>query len=83
MSFLIQFILPYILLYKYIALFVITFLASIALPIPAGGLLVASAAFASQGYFNIVKVIIVVIIANVLGDNVCYWLTRIFGIKIF
>ena len=82
MSFLIQFILPYVLLYKYIALFVITFFASIALPIPAGGLLVASAAFASQGYFNILKVIIVVIIANVLGDSVCYWLTRIFGIKI-
>ena len=82
MSFLVQIILPYVLLYKYVALFVITFLASIALPIPAGALLVASAAFASQGYFNIVEVIVVVIIANILGDNVCYWLTRFFGIKV-
>ncbi len=82
MNFLIQIILPYILLYKYSALFVITFLASIAIPIPAGSLLIASAAFASQGYFNIVVVIIVVFLANVLGDNTCYWLTRFYGIKI-
>ncbi len=82
MSFLAQTILPYILLYKYTALFVITFLAALAIPIPAGTLLVASAAFASQGYFNIVVLIIVVTIANMAGDNLSFWLARIYGKKL-
>ncbi len=82
MDYLAQAILPYVLLYKYWALFVITFLASLALPIPAGTLLVASSAFAAQGYFNIAIVITVVIVANILGDNVLYWLARLYGEKI-
>ena len=82
MNFLVQLILPYILLYKYVALFLITFFASIALPVPAGTLLVASSAFASQGYFNIYIVILVAMLASILGDNVCYWLTYFFGLKV-
>lgn len=82
MDYLAQAILPYVLLYKYWALFIITFLASLALPIPAGTLLVASSAFAVQGYFNIVVVISVVIVANILGDNVLYWLARLYGKKV-
>ena len=76
-----QTILPYVLLYKYWALFIITFLASLAIPIPAGTLLVGSAAFASQGYFNIVVLILVCMIANIAGDNVSYWLARMYGKK--
>ena len=79
MDLLVQAILPYILLYKYWALFVVTFLASLAIPIPAGTLLIASAAFASQGYFNIYILLIVVIAANLVGDNVSYWLARLYG----
>jgi len=82
MGFLVQIILPYILLYKYFAIFIITFLASVAIPIPAGSLLIASAAFASQGYFNISILFGVVIMANILGDNTSYWLARLYGKKI-
>jgi len=82
MGFLVQIILPYILLYKYTALFGITFLASLAVPIPAGSLLIASSAFASQGYFNIYILLTVVIIANLLGDNVSYWVARKYGEKV-
>lgn len=78
-----QTILPYILLYKYWALFVVTFLSSLAIPIPAGTLLVASSAFASQGYFSFFWVLAVVIIANIIGDNICYWIARIYGKRIF
>jgi membrane-associated protein len=78
-----QTILPYILLYKYWALFVVTFLSSLAIPIPAGTLLVASSAFASQGYFNFIVVLLVVIVANIIGDNICYWIARIYGRRIF
>lgn len=77
-----QTILPYVLLYKYWALFIITFLGSLAIPIPAGTLLVASAAFASQGYFNIVVLIFVVMLANMAGDNLCFWLARLYGKRI-
>jgi membrane-associated protein len=83
MDFLAQTILPYVLLYKYWALFIITFLSSLAIPIPAGTLLVASAAFASQGYFNIITILVVVIVANIIGDNISYWLARLYGKKIF
>ena len=82
MDLLAQVILPYILLYKYTALFIVTFLASLAVPIPAGSLLIASAAFASQGYFNIYLLLFVVVIANLLGDNISYWLARIYGEKV-
>jgi membrane-associated protein len=83
MDFLSQTILPYVLLYKYWALFVITFLSSLAIPIPAGTLLVASSAFASQGYFNFIVILAVVIVANIIGDNICYWIARIYGRRIF
>lgn len=83
MDILTQAILPFILLYKYWALFTLTFLASLAIPIPAGTILIASAAFASQGYFNIVTIFIIVIIANIAGDNVSYWLARQYGKKVF
>ena len=83
MDILIQAILPFVLIYKYWALFTLTFLASLAIPIPAGTILIASAAFASQGYFNITTIFIVVIIANIAGDNVSYWLARLYGKKVF
>jgi membrane-associated protein len=79
MDIIVQYILPYVLIYKYLALFIITFLAATFIPIPAGTLLIASAAFASQGYFNISTLLIVVIIANILGDSTSYWLSRLYG----
>jgi membrane-associated protein len=82
MGFLVQIIIPYILLYKYWAIFVFTFLASLAIPIPAGTLLITSSAFASQGYFNITTIFIVVYAANLAGDNLSYWLARLYGKKI-
>lgn len=82
MNFIVQAILPFILLYKYWALFGITFLAAFVLPIPAGTLLVASAAFASKGYFNIYLLILVVTVANIAGDNCAYFMARSYGKKV-
>ena len=81
MGFLVQVILPYILLYKYSALFIITFLAAFILPIPSGTLLIISAAFADQGYFKISTLLIVVMLANILGDNSSYWISRLYAKK--
>lgn len=82
MEFLAQTILPYILIYKYWALFVLTFLSCLALPIPAGTLLLASAAFASQGYLSLWGIIVVSILATIAGDNMSYWIVRLYGHKI-
>lgn len=82
MELLVQIIIPYILLYKYLAIFAFTFLASLAIPIPSGTLLVASSAFASQGYFNIINIFIVAFVASIAGDNLSYWITRLYGKRI-
>lgn len=82
MDFLAQTILPYILLYKYWALFFFTFLSALAIPIPAGTLLVASAAFASQHYLNFFFILIVAAAANIIGDTICYWVFRLYGHRI-
>ncbi len=82
MNFLLQFFISYLLLYRYITLFGVTFLAALALPIPSAATVMASAAFAGQGYFNPLYVFIVAVVGNVLGDNVGYWLTRLYGKKI-
>ncbi len=71
--------LAYLLLYKYVALFLITFFAAFALPLPSTTSLVTAAGFASQGYMSIEQVILWAILGNVLADNLLYWVTRYFG----
>ena len=82
MNSVVHFILPYVLAYKYWAIFVITFFAALALPIPPGTLLMASAAFAGQGYFNFWYVVLAGVAGNVAGDNLGYWLARLYGKRI-
>lgn len=74
-----QFVLPYLLLYKYWALFSITFVAAFFFPIPPGTIIMASAAFAYQGYLSIVWVIVFSILGNIAGDNAGYWIARKYG----
>ncbi len=79
MNTLITTILPFLLLYKYWALFCITFIAAFFLPIPPGTIIMASAAFAFQGYFDLGWVLLVATLGNIAGDNAGYWLARIYG----
>jgi membrane protein DedA with SNARE-associated domain len=72
-------VLPYLLLYKYTTLFLITFLAALALPLPSAPSLMAAAAFAGQGYLNISQVILVASLGNITGDLVGYFIARQFG----
>jgi membrane protein DedA with SNARE-associated domain len=78
-SFLLQTILSYLLLYKYAALFAVTFLAALVLPLPSSPTLMAAAAFAGQGYFNIGWVFVTALLGNIAGDNAGYWLARRYG----
>lgn len=75
-------LLSYVLLYKYLAIYVITFLGAIALPLPAGTVLIASAALSLQGYFNLPLIIIVGILGNMSGDSTGYWLARKYGAEV-
>ena len=75
-------LLPYILNYNYLAIFLITTISNSFFPIPSGTLLIASAAFSSQGYLSFFWVVIIGILGNIIGDNILYWLTRKYGLKI-
>lgn len=79
MTHFIQLLLPYLLLYKYWAIFSITFFAALILPIPPGTLLMASSAFASQGFLSFGWVVVAGILGNIAGDNVGYFLARKYG----
>ena len=79
MSALIFATLSYVLLYKYVALFIVAYLAALLLPLPSNTSLLAASAFASQGYLNISLVIIVALLANVLGDLTGFFLSRRYG----
>ncbi len=72
-------LLSFLLLYKYAALFVIGYVAALAVPIPASTALVAASAFASQGYFNIYLVLLTAFAANVSGDATGYLVARWYG----
>jgi len=78
---LISTLISYVLLYKYLAIFAITFLGALALPLPSGTMIIASVAFSMQGYLSAPLIVIVGILGNVMGDNAGYWLARRYGVK--
>ncbi len=82
MNDLLSVLLSYVQIYKYLGIFVITFLGAFALPLPSGSVISAAAAFAVQGYMNFYLVVLVGIAGNIAGDNTGYWLTRWYGISV-
>lgn len=82
MDFISQNLIPYLILYKYLAIFIVSFLASFILPLPSGSILMATSAFASLGYLNIYWIIIVSIFANIIGDNTAYFVARKYGSEV-
>jgi membrane protein DedA with SNARE-associated domain len=75
----IETLIPYLLLYKYTTIFLIAFAAAFVVPIPSGDILMVASAFARVGYFDIFWVIFLSIIANILGDNLGYFIARKYG----
>jgi len=72
-------ILSYLLVYKYVALFVVVFSAAVILPLPGNAMLLAVGSFASQGYFSFWASLTVAVVANTLGDLFDYGITRKYG----
>jgi len=81
MDYLLATLLSYLLIYKYAAIAVAVFLAGLLLPLPSNTLLLASGAFASQGYLSVTAVFFVALVSNVLGDSLGYALTRFWGTR--
>ena len=75
-------LLSFLLLYKYVGLFLIIYSSAIIVPWPENTILLAAGAFASQGYFNPELTFTVALVANVLGDVTDYGLTRIWGYRV-
>jgi len=74
-------ILSLLLVYRYAALFAVTFLSSLGFPLPSGPSTIAAAAFASQGYLSIFWVMVFGSAGNIGGDFAMYWLVRRYGRK--
>ena len=71
--------LSFLLIYKYIGLFIVSFLAALALPLPSSSILAAAGAFSAQDYFNITTVLVVALVGNVIGDALGYFVARHYG----
>jgi membrane-associated protein len=81
MSYFLSGLLSFLLLYKYWAIFIIVLTGGILIPWPTNTLLLATGAFASQGYFNLALAFTIAVIANVMGDSIGYFLTYKWGFR--
>ena len=79
MEFILSTFLTFLLLYTYVGLFLISFLAALLLPLPSSSILAAAGAFAAQGYFSISYVLIAAFMGNILGDTTGYFLAQKIG----
>ena len=64
-------------------LFLIVFLESAGVWVPGETALVAAGVLASRGHFWITEVIVLAALGAILGDNVGYWIGRVYGRKLF
>lgn len=76
------FILSYLLIYTYVVLFAVVFLAAVALPLPTGTLMLATGAFAGQGFLDLRIAFAVAMVANVSGDLLGFFFARRFGERV-
>jgi membrane protein DedA with SNARE-associated domain len=79
MDALLGFLLSYVLIYKYVAIFLVVYFSALILPLPANAMLLAVGAFASQGYLSVWVSLAVAAVANTLGDLTGYGITRKYG----
>ncbi|MFZ1075056.1 MAG: DedA family protein [Minisyncoccia bacterium] len=75
----ISFLLSFLLLYKYWALFAVMLVAGLIFPLPTSTVLLAVGAFSGQGYFNFPVSLAIAAGANTLGDTLMYALARTYG----
>ncbi len=79
MEYVLNAFLPYLLLYRYYALFAFGFIGGVGVPLPVSLALVAVGSFAGFGYFDFRISFAVAVAANVLADVFDYALARQYG----
>src|SRR6185369_5114107 len=79
MTQILDFLLSYLLIYKYITLFIVVFSSAIILPLPIDILMTAVGAFSSHGYFSFWWSLAVAVSANVSGDIIDYFIFKKYG----
>jgi membrane-associated protein len=81
-QYLVGFFLSYLLLYRYITLFIIVGLAGFCIPIPMNILLMAVGALSLTGEFDLITSVGIAASANLLGDLAALYIFRHFGHRI-
>lgn len=74
-----DFLITYVLEYRYTMLFIMTFIAGLIIPLPINVTLLAIGALAGEHYFNLYYVFLVTASANTLGNFGAYFFFRRFG----
>jgi|GEM_PF-3174679 len=74
-------LISYLLIFRYIAVFIVVYLGGLGVPMPVNTILFTAAVFADQGHFNIFILFITALGANILGDLCIYSLARFLGRK--
>ena len=72
-------LLSFLLLYKYIALFILAFASTFILPLPSNVIVLVTGVFIGQGFFRLWPSLIISVIASVLGDCFCYFIAWKYG----
>ncbi|AUW93747.1 MAG: hypothetical protein C7B44_05210 [Sulfobacillus thermosulfidooxidans] len=75
----IQYVVPFLDHYGYVAIFLGVFLEDFGLPLPGETILVAASILAGQHVFHITDVIVVALLGGITGDTVGFMLGRRFG----
>ena len=78
----VQWLLTYVLLYKYVAIFLISVIGTLTVVVPAGTIVIAAVVFATQGYLDLPSVVVTAILGNIVGDNLVYWLSKKYGLRV-
>jgi membrane-associated protein len=78
-STLVTFFFNYLVLYRYVTLFVIVFLAGLCIPIPMNILLMGVGALSVGGHFNFSTALLLAVIANVSGDMTAFLFFRYYA----
>ncbi len=72
-------LLSYLLLYRYVALALVVYVGAVGVPLPVNVLLLALGGFSSQGYFSFWLSLAIAALFNTAGDLTGYGITRLWG----
>jgi membrane protein DedA with SNARE-associated domain len=70
---------PYLLAYRYVGVFLLNYLTSVIVPLPGATILLIIGSLSHRGYFNVFLAFAIAFAATVAGDFTAYGFMRMFG----